>query len=345
MIDKEKIIINVWYPFWVYSIKIRYKLLSELGEISHLILKAMNDYSLSLEDLSDVMGLSKEQLQPVVGRLIGLGLLKDQKITEQGKTIAYIANHIHDKELKVAIDRHYYYQYQDLDILIIPEDSSCLETIPPEAIQISYPRNIKRRKEEDTSYQTDRVRHSLEDLAPLLIPQFDKILPSLGKRNAAEWDVKIDYYSDDKGVLVELPIKPYSKPAGLNQAHLTLTSPALVLKTQFQCTTGISWKGDEEISTPEPRFFVYSAFNGLLNDNYTLPAEEEEYLLCFGDEPLVHNTTIAKTLLEHSFDGVADEERYFSIQHEFSEERLMHEYSYKELMAHLEHPDIVRVKQ
>jgi DNA-binding transcriptional regulator GbsR (MarR family) len=54
---------------------LKHKLLIQLGEISHFILKSLLQASLTLEDFESVTQLSKKQLSPVIERLKGFGLI------------------------------------------------------------------------------------------------------------------------------------------------------------------------------------------------------------------------------------------------------------------------------
>lgn len=339
--------ITAYYPLWVYTVKIRYKLLSELGEISHLLLKSLNDYQLSLSDISSVMGLSADQLKPIVERLKGLGLLhdKDEKISDQGKILVFIAKHIHDQELTLAIDRHY--GDKGLGMLLIPENSECLETIPTEALELAPPPYARRSHAEDLFNQTERFRRNLSNLGPKLIPEFDEILPHLNKKGAGEWDVKIDSRGKGKGVCINVPVKPYSKSTNQTSVHLSVATPALVLKTQFSHAKGISWGQDESVAI-EPLHSIYSmADDDFYDDDFTvLELEKEGYSLVL-EEPLSNDTLLAKELLRHSvlrMSELDDEYPILSIQHDFFEAWQEHKYSYKELLGYLEHPDIVRVE-
>lgn len=343
-VDEPVTKVVIWYPFWVYTVKLRYKLLSELGEISHFILKTLDDDLLTMSNLREVMGLSSNQLHPIVKRMTGLGLLKDQAITTHGRTLAHIAKHIHEKELSLAIDRHYHPKYSSLDMLLIPGDSADLEVIPSEALKIPYPQ-ARHIIPEDCFFQTERFRREIRELGPRLIPEFEEVLPFLGKHDTSDWDVEIRLQSKDKGLCHHLLVKPYSEPVENYQTHLTLTSPVLLLTTQFKKAEGVMWD-DPASETPNPLLSIYSAIEETTyDDNYTVAIPENENLLSFLEEPLISNTRLAKGLLEHTNSKITDEYQFLSRQHVFSELRQLHQYSYQELIENMTHVDILRIGQ
>lgn len=343
-----EISVQVWFPMWVYEVKVHHKLLSELGEISHFMLKVLNEHTIGLDGLCNMMGFAPEALQPIITRLEGLGLIRGSTLTAQGKQLVSMLHYLHDKTFTVVLDRHYHYGYKDSDILLIRGDSECLVDAPDDVLQVGFPRQVRYRVKEDCFLQMERFRKNLGGLLPLLVPDFNEILPHLGQGLGHEndWDISIDRSLKDKGICVKLPTVPYSKvsAAGAKDAHLTLTSPALVLETRFDYPQGIHWD-DENQAAPEPRTLVYSAVDNEISEyDHTEAILEDENYLPVLDTPFESDTQLAEELLEKMTRQLTEQHRYCSIHHAFSERRQMHHYSYRDLVACLVHPDIQRLK-
>lgn len=335
--------IDIWYPFSVYTVTVRYKLLSELGEVSHFILKAMDSHGLTLDQIEEITNLKPCQLENIVDRLRGLGLLNDKYITPKGQMLAYIANHLHDVALELAIDRHYHFKHGELDMMLIENCSTGLQDIPPGAQLVPEPTHLRKSKLEDCFAQSERLQRRLTELLPILIPEFEEILPSLGERWGVEWDVDVRQFSKNKGLHQSLLIKPYSKAIPLEESHLTLTSPVLVLKTQFGFAEGLDW-GPVLEDVPSPLISVYSEIEQrIYSEDYSLETPDEEYFLQVTEKPLNENVQVAQELIMYNNSKLTCQHQIFSKYHMFSLARQAHQYSYRELADNLNHPDLIRL--
>ncbi|KGJ91607.1 hypothetical protein [Thalassotalea sp. ND16A] len=331
--------VDVWYPLRVYKVTVQYKLLSELGELSHFILNVMDSHALTFTQIEDVTGLSQMQLTPVIGRLRGLDLLNHDGITPKGKMLAYILRHVHDKELTLALDRHYHYTYKDIDMLLVPSSSSELKDIPLDALVIPEAKPFKHSKTEDCFAQEERFQQKLPELLPKVIPEFEALLPQLGARWGVEWSVTVRQVDKNKGICHSLPLKSYLNISGQDKTHLTLYTPALVLSTKFTFAEGFDW-GDnlspaEEIST------VYSEIDDqIYNQNNAVTISDPDFSLQGEPESLYQD--VAQEMIKTSITQLNDEHELFSRNHSFTNAWQQHQYTYQELMDNLTHPDVIR---
>ncbi|BCV53263.1 hypothetical protein [Shewanella algae] len=141
-----------------YEMKIKHRVLSELGELSYFILNAMAKYSLSVTDIEEVTGLSQTQFEPVIRRLKALQFINDKDgiLEEKGRRIAFILENIHDKAITMFIDQNY--TLHDCD-WFIALDENHLSDIATEDIKVPLPRGVRRNSLEDCFRQSQRFEN------------------------------------------------------------------------------------------------------------------------------------------------------------------------------------------
>ena len=333
----------VWIKFRQYKISIYYKLLSELGEISHFILSVMNEHDVTKENIELITGFNKQQLLPILTRLKGLGLLNDKnKITPKGEIIAYILEHIHKKTINVAIDRHYH--NKKLDVLLIPADSSVLQNIPSDAIIMPELKTIRKNSKEDCFSQIERIQRLCENILPKLFPKLEKILPDLKKKHwELEWDIKVLSSDNSKGLHKKVELQSYESSTNQYPSNeFTLYTPLLILKTEFKQPNGFNW--EDSIAVPKPLLAVYSINDDAIyyqDLSVSIPKESITYTKHKIDSQQAH-TLIKKTLKK-----MEEEHKLFSYQYDFKKAWQQYQSfnSYENLINSFNHKDIIRVKQ
>lgn len=337
--DPEPSVVDVWYPICVYTVTVQYKLLSELGELSHFILSVMDSHNLNLTQIEEITDLSQVQLFSVIERLKGLQLLNEDGITAKGKMLAYILRHVHDKELTLGLDRHYHHSYNDIDMLIVPGESSELKNIPQNVFVIPAVRQARYNITEDCFAQAARFQRKLPELLPKLIPEFETLLSQLGERWGLEWNVTIRQIDKNKGLCQSLPLKMYLNIKEQDKTHLILYTPALVLNTRFTLAEGFDW--DDNLTPPEDVCTVYSDVDKQIYEHNNVVASSNPEFTLQG-ETYSLNLDVAKNMITSGSSQLNTGHELFSRNHSFTKAWQLHQYTYHELMDNLIHSDLIR---
>lgn len=329
----EKECVEVWLPLTTYSVAIRHRVLSELGELSHFVLASLSTYFLTLDELEKVTALHESQLQPVIDRLKGLRLISDDnELTDYGQVTAYILKHIHGKELFLTMDRHYSDKSVGDKFIILPLDSEWLGEVPPGAIEAPTPKYLKHNPVEDRYLQNQRLQNNLVDVLPAFLPEFKEISGKLGKRWWLEWDVVInrDHTESSRGICIEVPLTDYTAATADNNS-LKIYTPAAVLNATFNKPEGVTWN---TIHSPSPLSAVYSESDQTIYpDNYTvLDPGKDAYM----GEPLSPDylEEQSRALIDDINLRMETKHFNFSKVYTFHSAWQLHEYSYSEIIQH-----------
>lgn len=333
--------VEVWMPLNTYRLTVKHRILSELGELSKFVLNAMNSYALNIEDVKQVTGLQSHQLHPIIERLQGLRLLSHKcELTESGQTLAYILRHIHEKSLQLAIDQHY---NEGLDyILLLPVDSARLQNLPTNAIKTPRPKRLRTNPEEDEYLQSQRVQRKLPELLPKLIPEFENIIPHLGKRWGIEWDIKIerDKENSGKGVCLNVELKSHQEKSftenNNKQEILCLFTPLLLLETRFSFPKGL----DFENNAPAAKVSIYSESDDCIYHDYSVVSTYAEEDMIYNNDSDLEEYAIP--LMDDTVSRLTDDHQCYSRTYEFSKKWQHHEYSYRDIIKYLDEIDFIK---
>lgn len=255
MTEMSALIYEVWIPLRCYELTLKHKLLIQLGEISHFILKALLQTSLTLEDLESITRLSEKQLSPVIERLKGLGLIDFQgKLTPNyGEPIAYILENLHQKNIQLWLDQRYHSEKRTM--LMFRDNSTCIKSIPKNAIKIESKKREWDRNA-DCFYQSERLRRSIQTVLPWLFPEFEK-LPNLEKMKwGQEWELELSVIDDEFSKNCGLPIALKFLSEMPEKSVVSVFTKVLALETHFELAQGIDF--NSLLICPPPLKFQYS---------------------------------------------------------------------------------------
>ena len=279
--ETEVMVTEVWIPLRRYKLILKHRLLNELGEISHFILKALHQTPLTLADFELITGLSNQQLSPVLKRLEGLRFIDQQgQLTSSGQSIAYILEHLHQQSVCFWLDRRYHSEKRAM--LMIQVDSPLVNELPKQqAIKIE-PKNLERDWNTECFSQTERLRKSIHDILPWLFSEINELPNIEAMKWGQEWelDLRIDKgSSDDYGLPIELVLttQPIEKPV------VSLFTKVLALETRFELAQGIDF--GQTFECPQLFKFQYSyAENSFYSDlHYVDNAASDNILECLED--------------------------------------------------------------
>lgn len=331
--ETEAVVTEVWIPLRRYKLTLRHKLLKELGEISHFILKALHQTSLTLDDFELITGLSKKQLSPVWERLKGLRLIDSQgQLTKpSGESIAYILEYLHQKTVYFWLDRRY--KDEKRAMLMIAGDSLLVNELPKAAIKIE-PKSSEWDWDTECFSQIERLRKRIQDILPWLFPEVNE-LPNFKWGQEWELDLRIDkdYVDvDGYGLPIELALttQPIEKPV------ISLFTKVLALETHFELAQGIDF--GTTLECPQLFKFQYSfAEEYFYSDlHYVDNADSNSILECLED---IDDKEIAIELLKMCHEATDEHYSIFNRLHNFYNVWQQHDASWLQVCKYIPKTD------
>jgi len=333
--ETEAVVAEVWIPLRRYQLTLKHRLLNELGEISHFILKALHQTPLTLADFELITGLSNQQLSPVWERLKGLRFIDSQgQLTKpSGESIAYILEYLHQKTVYFWLDRRYHTEKKD--ILIITGDSHLVIEIPKAAIKIE-PKSSKWDWNTECFSQTERLRKSIQDILPWLFPKFNELPNIKDMKWGQEWelDLRVDKdFADGYGLSIELELtnQPIEKPV------ISLFTKVLALETRFELAQGIDF--GTTLECPQLFKFQYSfAEESFYSDlqHYVDNVDSNSILECLED---IEDKKIAIELLKKCHEATDEHHSIFNRLHNFYNVWQQHDASWLQVCKHIPKTD------
>lgn len=96
--------IPVLVPMRRVRLSVNHVLLSGLGGISRFLLRVLDHDVGTLSLFKEITGLQEDEYQPLLERLVALGLVRGDGLTARGKRIAYILSSLHGRSFSVWMD-------------------------------------------------------------------------------------------------------------------------------------------------------------------------------------------------------------------------------------------------
>lgn len=330
--ESEPVVAEVWIPLRRYNLTLKHKLLNELGEISHFILKALHQTPLTLADFALITGLSNQQLSPVLERLKGLRFIDSQgQLTKpSGESIAYILENLHQKTVYFWLDRRYHTEKRD--ILMITGDSLLVNELPKSSIKIEpEPKRLERDWNTECFIQTERLRKNINDVLLFLFPVFNELPNIETMKWGQEWelDLKVDNsFSDGYGLPIELE---FISQINENPV-ISLFTKILALETRFELSHGIDFS--QSLECPQAFKFQYSFAEESFHRNlfYVDNADPDKILECLED---TEDKEIAIKLLNMCHEFTDKHHSMFNRQHSFYNVWQQHNASWLQVCNHI----------
>lgn len=237
--DVPNILFDAWLPLQCYQLKIRHKLLMQLGRFSHFIISFLGRRNGDLDGITAVTSISATQLAPVIERLRGLKILRDASLTEAGQRYALMIETLHERAALLWLDTNY-----EQPLAVVRHAHPSIAPIPDDDLTIGArsnagPRPAKERRY-DLGRQLARLTRADDQCAwlPFLFPSFAS-LPDPQDNWWREWE--LDMYAADlgetpQGMRLELSTadeQACEKPA------LELENEVIALHTQYAVPNGM----------------------------------------------------------------------------------------------------------
>lgn len=258
--------IKVYLPVRQYEVTIKHRLLDQLGIFSRIILEALHDFEqVGYELICSITGLTRQQLEPIICRLEGLGLIRNGAITAKGKDMVKIYNHIHRQSRLVWLDGRYVPKegassyYGDDSLSIIPIDVGQAFVLKSWS-KGSWP---KPDWNEDRAFQLKRLLDQPMEYFPSLFEGFSYCMAGAENRmNLADWEVDVRIIPEfaKAAFAVEAVIDTAALlPASNSDTHFNFSSPVIALRTIYSAPQNVPL--GMVTNKPEDKFNVI----GLLN--------------------------------------------------------------------------------
>lgn len=260
--------VKVYLPVRQYEVTIRHRLLDQLGSFSRLILEALHDFEQTgYELVYSITGLTWQQLEPIICRLEGLGLIRDGAITAKGKDMVTIYNHLHHQSRLVWLDGRYVNQegapsyYGDASLSIIPIDVG--QAFVLKSWRTGYWPKFD--WNEDCAFQLKRLLDQPMEYFPSLFDGFSHCMAGAEARmNLADWEVEVRIIPEvaKAAFAVEAVIDTAELLPGSNSDthnHFNFSSPVIALRTIYSAPPNAPLS--MVTNKPEDKFNVI----GLLN--------------------------------------------------------------------------------
>ncbi|CAI1210085.1 hypothetical protein [Serratia fonticola] len=227
--------VKVYIPVRAYELTLTNRLLDQLGGFSHLILEAMKQLPTEgIEWVEHVTGLNFTQLQPIIQRLEGLGLMSRGKLSIRGEKITAWKNSLHNQTRLIWLDgnhkSHSFFADNALEPETLPEDTSFI-------IRSWHRANSTPRAwschdwNEDCQRQKNRI---LSHPTTYLEKVFDNFKESFidGGFPYQEWDLNVRLVENSTRMAIGVTLNNADIHQH-QQAEFVLFSPVLCLSTRY----------------------------------------------------------------------------------------------------------------
>lgn len=231
----------VYLPVRYYEITLKNRMLTQLGGFSHLLLEAAHQIPENfIVWVREVTGLSPQQLQPILSRLEGLGLLKGTRLSQRGEKLSIWKRRLHDQTRYIWLDadhrNHCFCGNSSIDTVE-------LQNALPFVIRRWHRREGAPRSwscddwNEDCERQKNRIMRHPEQYLPPIFEHFTDCFIDNGF-NSHEWELTIRIATD-------IP-EPRAIEIKLNAGDLhrwadheyTVANPVLCLSTCYSLPAG-----------------------------------------------------------------------------------------------------------
>lgn len=231
----------VYIPVRFYEVTLKHRLLEKLGGFSHLLLDALAQLpERGIDWVLNVTGLSQQQLQPILKRLQGLGLLNGSQLSQQGKNLSIWKKLLHGQTRHIWLDgyhkSHTFFGNIFLNVVELDEDNSFI-------IRRWHRGNDKPRSwscgdwNEDCERQRNRILHHPDQYLVGVFENFRECFINTGFK-AHEWELNVRYVTQMTGLALEVEVDPASLRSGAEGGYL-VTSPVLCLDTRYSPPEGM----------------------------------------------------------------------------------------------------------
>ncbi|QLF93733.1 hypothetical protein HW090_11225 [Pseudomonas sp. ABC1] len=231
----------VYLPVRFYELTLKHRLLEQLGGFSHLLLDALTLLpEQGIDWVLELTGLSLQQLQPILNRLDGLGLVNGGQLSQRGEKLTAWKGLLHGQTRHVWLDGHHkshsFCGDDSLNVVELGEDASFV-------IRRWHQGNGKPRSwscldwNEDCERQKNRILRSPDEYLGVVFETFRNCFIGTGF-NVHEWELNVRYVSGMPELsALEVQLDPACLGSGAAY-DFVVSSPVLCMDTRYRLPDG-----------------------------------------------------------------------------------------------------------
>ena len=230
--------LSVYLPVRCYELTLKHRLLEQLGGFSHLLLDALTLLpKQGIAWVLEVTGLSQQQLQPIIKRMEGLGLIKEGQLSRQGDLLTRWKRLMHGQRRNVWLDgqhnSHGFYGDATLKITALHESEDTF-------VIRRWPRSTGKSRawscqdwNEDSERQKTRIMRFPTEYLSTVFENFHDCFGDTGF-HVNEWELSVRYmpHENVEMAVLQVPLDVVDLQSG-GIFEYALVSPVLCLETHY----------------------------------------------------------------------------------------------------------------
>ena len=234
--------LSVYLPVRCYELTLKHRLLEQLGGFSHLLMDALTLFPTEgIAWVLQVTGLSQQQLQPILNRLDGLGLIKEGQLSRQGDVLTRWKRLLHGQRREMWLDgnhnSHGFCGDSTLEVAAVHDANA------PFVIR-GWPTKGKPRAwscqdwNEDCERQKSRIMRVPTEYLSSVFENFHDCFGDTGF-HVSDWDLGVRYAPQENVEMVTLkvPLAVTDLQAG-GTSEYAFVSPVICLDTHYCLPNG-----------------------------------------------------------------------------------------------------------
>lgn len=265
----------VHIPLRRYEITLKHRLLAQLGAFSHLLLDAFVQFPDQGADwVQKVTGLTSRQLQPILNRLSGLGILsEDGRLSRRGKQLAAWKHRLHGQCRLIWLDG----DYRSHSFCCVGEHSESIVELSEDTKFIVRPwcKDDQKSRDwpsydwnEDCERQKARILRHPEQYLGIAFETFRDCLQELDF-NIREWELEVRYMSDSEFCALKVRVDAEILQPG-DAFDFVISSPIVRLETSYHLPDGAPSELEERL--PEEQHYTMSFCSAVEGVDYMVDA-------------------------------------------------------------------------
>lgn len=252
--------LQVHVPVRCYELTLKHRLLEQLGGFSHLLMDALTLMpEQGVEWAAEITGLNGQQLQPILQRLHGLGLIDDQcRLTVRAKHLVKCMNSLHGQVRLLWLDgqykKHNFCGTAALEPVEISEETEFV--IRPWQRDGQLRRWPSSNWSEDCERQKNRIWRHPDQYLALAFESFNDCFYEAGFPSQ-EWELSLRVVDKmPQAVAVNLTEEDLLTGSG---CEFRLASPVLCLSTYYSLPRGAPEHLSQVLPADHCRFATFTS--------------------------------------------------------------------------------------
>ena len=233
---------RVHVPVRLYELTLKHHLLDQLGGFSHLLLEALDTMpSRGIEWVLELTGLNPQQLQPIIRRLEGLGLIEGSNLTSRAKPLLKAKRLLHGQTKCLWLDG----QYRRHSFCAVPSQLTVELEDEADFVIRSWDRGEGKPRDwpssdwgEDCERQKNRIWALPEQYLPIAFEHFNECFLEKGFPKS-DWSLSVwiaaDSSRDVRAIEVALSPEAIRRQQG---SEFAFASPVVCLSSRFSLPEG-----------------------------------------------------------------------------------------------------------